>query len=134
MLSYGHVLRAWGGGLIAGGLGLSYAAMNGTDTRSELGARFDDLTVFNAKPLVLRAKAAWAHDWVNNPALNAGFQALPAASFMVFGAPLPHDSALTSAGAEMFFTPHWSMLGKFDGEFAKGSQTYAGAGTLRHTW
>jgi outer membrane autotransporter protein len=120
--------------LTAGGFGLSYAAMNGTDTRSELGARFDDLTAFNAMPLVLRARAAWAHDWVSNPALNASFQALPGASFTVFGAPLPHDSALTSAAAQLFFAPHWSLLGKFDGEFAKGSQTYAGTGTLRYAW
>ena len=31
--------------LTGGGFGLSYNAMNGTDTRSELGARFDDLTM-----------------------------------------------------------------------------------------
>ena len=121
--------------LTAGGFGLSYAAMNGTDTRSELGARFDDATALNAMPLVLRARAAWAHDWVNNPALNASFEALPgAAGFTVFGAPIPHDSALTSAGAQLFFTPNWSLLAKFDGEFAKASQTYAGTGTLRYTW
>ena len=52
----------------------------------------------------------------------------------VFGAPIPHDSALTSAGAQLFFTPNWSLLAKFDGEFAKGSQLYAGSGTLRYTW
>jgi autotransporter-associated beta strand protein len=120
--------------LTAGGFGLTYAAMNGTDTRGELGARFDDHTAFNAMPLILRARAAWAHDWVSNPALNASFQALPGAGFTVFGAPVPHDSALTSAGAQLFFTPNWSLLGKFDGEFAKGSQTYAGTGTLRYTW
>lgn len=85
-------------------------------------------------PLILRARAAWAHDWVSNPALNASLQALPGAGFTVFGAPILHDSTLTSAGAQLFFTPSWSLLGKFDGEFAKGSQTYAGTGTLRCTW
>lgn len=120
--------------LTAGGFGLSYAAMNGTDTRSELGARFDDLTALNAMPLILRARAAWAHDWVSNPALDAAFESLPGATFTVFGAPVPHDSALTSAGAQLFFTSNWSLLAKFDGEFAKGSQTYAGTGTLRYTW
>jgi hypothetical protein len=34
----------------------------------------------------------------------------------------------------LFFTPRWSLTAKFDGEFAAGSQTYAGAGTLRYTW
>jgi hypothetical protein len=29
---------------------------------------------------------------------------------------------------------HVARSGKFDGEFAKGAQTYAGTGTLRYTW
>jgi autotransporter-associated beta strand protein len=120
--------------LTGGGFGLSYNAMNGTDTRSELGSRFDALTALNNLPLVLRAKVAWAHDWVSNPSLNAGFESLPGSSFTVFGAPIPHDSALASAGAQLFFTPNWSLLAKFDGEFANGSQLYAGSGTLRYTW
>jgi uncharacterized protein with beta-barrel porin domain len=120
--------------LTAGGFGLSYNAMNGTDTRSELGGRFDDLTAIGAMPLILRARVAWAHDWVSNPALNASFESLPGTAFTVFGAPIPHDSALTSAGAQLFFTPNWSFLAKFDGEFASGSQTYAGSGTLRYSW
>jgi uncharacterized protein with beta-barrel porin domain len=120
--------------LTAGGFGLSYAAMDGTDTRSEIGGRFDDLTALGAMPLMLRAKLAWAHDWVNNPALNASFESLPGTSFTVNGAPIPRDSALTSVGAQLFFTPDWSLIAKFDGEFASGSQTYAGSGTLRHTW
>jgi len=48
-------------------------------------------------------------------------------------APIPHDSALTSVGAQLFFTPSWSFLAKFDGEFADGVQSYAGSGTLRYT-
>ncbi|WP_426610489.1 autotransporter outer membrane beta-barrel domain-containing protein [Bradyrhizobium sp. McL0616] len=120
--------------LSGGGFGLTYAAMNGTDTRSELGGRFDDLTTIRAMPLILRGRVAWAHDWVSNPALNASFQSLPGASFTVFGAPIPHDSALTSASAQLFFTPNWSVLVKFDGEFASTAQTYAGSGTLRYTW
>jgi outer membrane autotransporter protein len=120
--------------LTGGGLGLSFAAMNATDTRSELGARFDGLTTLNGLPLILRGRLAWAHDWVSNPALSAVFQALPGASFVVNGAPLPANSALASAGAELKLNPHVSLLGKFDGEFANGSQTYAGTGTLRYTW
>jgi outer membrane autotransporter protein len=120
--------------LTGGGFGLSYSAMSGTDTRSELGARFDDLTALADRPLIVRAKLAWAHDWVSNPALNVSFGSLPGTAFTVNGAPIPHDSALTSASAQFFFTPRWSLLAKFDGEFATGSQTYAGSGTLRYSW
>jgi hypothetical protein len=41
---------------------------------------------------------------------------------------------LTTAGAELHLTQAWSLLAKFDGEFAKVSQTYAGTGTLRYAW
>ena len=34
----------------------------------------------------LRARLAWAHDWVCDPALDAGFQTLPGSSFVVNGA------------------------------------------------
>jgi outer membrane autotransporter protein len=117
-----------------GGFGLSYGAMTANDTRSELGARFDDLTTLSGKPLVLRARAAWAHDWVSNPALGAVFQALPGASFIVNGAAVPHNSVLASVGAELRLTKNWSAEAKFDSEFAHGAQTYAGTGTVRYTW
>jgi len=120
--------------LSGGGLGLTYNSMTANDTRSELGARFDDPTLLNGMPLILRARLAWAHDWVTNPALDAVFQALPGSSFIVNGATPPKNSALTSAGAQYFFTPAWSFTAKFDGEFASSSQTYGGSGTLRYTW
>jgi outer membrane autotransporter protein len=117
------------------GFGLSYAAMSATDVRTELGARFDDPMLLAGKtPLILRARLAWAHDFVNNPSLNAAFQTLPGGSFTVNGAPIAQNSALTSLGAELFLTSSLSLLAKFDGEFANGSQTYAGSGTVRYSW
>ena len=117
-----------------GGLGLSYNAMNATDVRTELGSRFDAPTLLYGKPLVLYGRLAWAHDFVSNTALSASFETLPTAGFTVFGAPIPHDSALTTAGVQLFLSANWSLIAKFDGEFAPGSQTYAGSGTLRYTW
>ncbi len=117
-----------------GGFGLTYNAMSATDTRSELGGRFDALTAWSGVPVQLRARVAWAHDWVNAPALGASFLALPGTSFVVNGAPLPRDSALTSIGAELHLTSRWTLIGKFDGAFAPSAHTYAGSGTLRYTW
>ncbi len=53
--------------LTGGGFGLAYSATTANDTRSELGARFDDLWTLAGKPLVLRGQLAWAHDWANTP-------------------------------------------------------------------
>jgi uncharacterized protein with beta-barrel porin domain len=120
--------------LTGGGFGLSYGAMTATDTRSELGARFDDPTLLAGVPLVLHGRLAWAHDWVSNPTLGAVFETLPGASFTVGGAAPPPNTALASAGADLHFATNWSLMAKFDGEFGSGSQTYAGTGTLRYTW
>ena len=102
--------------LTGGGLGLSFAAKNATDTRSELGARFDNLQVVDGMPLVLRARVAWAHDWVSNPSLGAVFQALPGSNFTVNGAAVPENSALTTAAAELHINAAWTAIAKFDGD------------------
>jgi autotransporter-associated beta strand protein len=116
------------------GFGLAFNAMNATDTRSELGARFDDLTTLDTMPLILWARLAWTHDWVTNPTLGAVFETLPGASFVVNGAAPPNNSALASAGAELHLAADWTAIAKFDGEFSSGSRTYSGTGILRYSW
>ena len=51
-------------------------------------------------------------------------------------AALQYNAVGRSAGLprNVCLKANWSLLGKFDGQFANGSQTYAGAGTLRYTW
>ena len=103
-----------------------------TDTRSELGTRFDHAWAVSPDAvLVFRGRVAWAHDWVSDPSLTPLFLSLPTASFTVTGAISPHDSALTSVGAELRFANHISLLAKFDGQFGSNSQTYAGTGKIR---
>jgi autotransporter-associated beta strand protein/T5SS/PEP-CTERM-associated repeat protein len=121
--------------LTAGGFALGYNSRSASDTRSELGGRFDRLLLLNPEAaLTLRARVAWAHDWVSDPTLAAVFQALPGASFLVNGATPAKNSALTSAGAELRLANGVSLLAKFDGEFASHSSTYAGTGTVRYAW
>ena len=120
--------------MTGGGFGLTYAAMNASDVRTELGARFDDPTLDlwqAADPIRPRRLGARL---CQQSFLSAAFQALPGSAFTVNGAPIPQNSALASAGAQLFLTPNWSVLAKFDGEFGNGSQTYAGSGVVRYTW
>ena len=70
---------------------------------------------------------------MSDPSLAAVFQALPGASFIVNGATPAKNSALASAGAELRLANGVTLLGKFDGEFAGHSSTYAGTGTVRWT-
>jgi hypothetical protein len=39
-----------------------------------------------------------------------------------------------AAAAELRLTNGVTFIGKFDGEFAAGSSTYAGTGTVRVAW
>jgi uncharacterized protein with beta-barrel porin domain len=71
---------------------------------------------------------------VSDPSLVPVFQTLPGAGFIVNGATPAKNSALTSAGAELRLANGVVLLGKFDGEFASHSSTYAGTGTIRYTW
>jgi Autotransporter beta-domain len=118
-----------------GGFALACNSRTGTDTRSELGTRFDRLiALYPGAALALRGRLAWAHDWVSDPTIAAAFQTLPGASFIVNGAVPANDSALVSTGAELRLANGVSVLGKFDGEFASHSSTYAGTGTVRYAW
>jgi uncharacterized protein with beta-barrel porin domain len=118
-----------------GGFALGYNSRNANDTRSELGGRFDRLLLLSPEAaLTLRARVAWAHDWISDPTLAALFQALPGASFVVNGATPAKNSALTSAGFEYRLANGVTLLAKFDGEFASHASTYAGTGTVRYTW
>jgi autotransporter-associated beta strand protein len=122
-------------GLIPNGFALAFNGRDATDTRSELGARFDRvLAVYSNAVLALRGRLAWAHDWVSDPTLTPLFQALPGASFVVDGAAAPQNSALASAGGELRLANGMTLLAKFDGEFASHSSTYAGTGTFRYRW
>jgi uncharacterized protein with beta-barrel porin domain len=117
------------------GFGLTYRGRTASDTRSELGARFDRATLVSPNAvLTLRGRAAWAHDWVSDPTLVAAFQALPGASFIVQGATPAKDAALASAGAELRFSNGIALSAKFDGEFAARSTTYSGTASLRYAW
>jgi outer membrane autotransporter protein len=122
-------------GAIPNGFALAFQGRDATDTRSELGARFDRvLAVYSNAVLALRGRVAWAHDWVSDPTLAPLFQALPGASFIVNGATLPQNSALASAGGELRLANGVTLLAKFDGEFASHSSTYGGTGTFRYRW
>jgi uncharacterized protein with beta-barrel porin domain len=128
--SYGEVATA-GSSQFA----LDYNGRTATAVRTELGGRADKTVVMdNGTQVNLFGKAAWAHDEISDPMLNVSFIGLPIASFAVNGATPPKDLGLVTAGAEWRLARGVSILAKFDGEFADGSQTYSGTARLRYTW
>jgi autotransporter-associated beta strand protein len=113
---------------------LAYGSKSVTDTRSELGVRADKSWAMPNAILTLRGRAAWAHDFNPDHAINSTFQALPGASFTVNGARQASESALTTASLEMKWMNGWSAAGTFEGEFSEVTRSYAGKGVVRYAW
>nr|WP_249146338.1 autotransporter outer membrane beta-barrel domain-containing protein [Bradyrhizobium diazoefficiens] len=113
---------------------LNYAAKDVTSTRTELGLRADKSFAAAGGLVTLRGRLAWAHDF--NPDRNVGavFQTLPGAAFVVNGAAQAHDSALTTASAEVRWLNGWSAMATFEGEFSNVTRSYAGKGVVRYAW
>jgi uncharacterized protein with beta-barrel porin domain len=118
----------------AGTFALSYGAKSVTDTRSEIGLRTDKSYALTDSILTLRSRFAWAHDYDPDRSIAATFQALPGASFVVNGAAQAHDSALTTASAEVKWRNGWSAAATFEGEFSSVTNSYAGKGVVRYAW
>jgi autotransporter-associated beta strand protein len=113
---------------------LAYGARDVTDSRSELGIRTDKSFAMTNSILTLRGRLAWAHDFNPDRNIGATFQALPGASFVVNGAAQAHDSALTTASAEIKWLNGWSAAATFEGEFSAVTRSYAGKGVVRYAW
>jgi autotransporter-associated beta strand protein/T5SS/PEP-CTERM-associated repeat protein len=115
---------------------LSYAAHTGSVVRSEVGSWASRNFLLADNALVTAfGRVAYAHDWEDTPQAAATFLGLaPVASFIVNGAKPTADLAVMTAGAEIRMANGWALMGKFDGEFGQGTQTYAGTARVRYAW
>jgi autotransporter-associated beta strand protein len=118
----------------SGAFALNFAAKDVTASRTELGVRTDKSFALQSAILTLRGRLAWAHDFNADRTVAAVFQSLPGAAFVVSGAAQSHDSALTTASAEMKWLNGWSAAATFEGEFSNVTTSYAGKGVVRYTW
>jgi uncharacterized protein with beta-barrel porin domain len=110
---------------------LAYGAQTVTDPRSELGLRADKSYALTNVVLTSRSRTAWAYDYNTSRGVGATFQSLPGSSFVVNGAAPAHNSALTSASAEIKWMDGFSLAATFDGEFSNITRSYAGKGVAR---
>jgi uncharacterized protein with beta-barrel porin domain len=116
-------------------LALARDAQLATDVRTELGSRFDQVfALVDHGSVDLFGRVAWAHDRQSDPELTGTFIGLPAASFVVNGATPPTNLALVTAGAQWRVASGWSLLVKFEGELASGSDTYTGTARVSYNW
>ncbi|MBV9461251.1 MAG: autotransporter domain-containing protein [Bradyrhizobium sp.] len=118
----------------AGLAALSYNAQTVRDSRTELGLRGDRSYALPNGIFTLRGRLAWAHDFNTDRTAASAFQALPGTFFIVNGAAVARDSALTTASAEMKWMNGWAAALTFEGEFSDVYNSYAGKGVVRYTW
>jgi outer membrane autotransporter protein len=120
---------------IPAGFGLNYRGRSSTDTRGELGSRFDHIIgIYRDALIMLRGRVAYAHDWVSNATLATAFAALPGAGFTVEGAKPVKNTALLTTAAELRLPGGAALFAKFDGEFSHRSQMYYGSAGMRYSW
>lgn len=131
-----YMLPGYGEQAVSGAntFALNYASKSTAATRSELGLRLDRSFTLNDGILVLRGRAAWAHDYNPDASVTATFQNLGAASFVVNGATPARDAALTTVSAEKIWAGGFSLGATFEGEFSNTTRSYAGKGIARFTW
>ena len=113
---------------------LAYAGKTVTASRSELGLRSDRSWALGDGVFTLRGRAAWAHDFNTDRNVQATFQTLPGASFVVNGAPRAGDAALATGSAEWTFASGLALAATFEGEFSDVTRSYAGKGIVRYAW
>jgi uncharacterized protein with beta-barrel porin domain len=112
----------------------TYSSKTVTASRSELGLRSDKSYLVQDGVLILRGRAAWAHDFNTDRTVSATFQTLPGAAFVVNGAKPASDLALITGSAEMRWRNGFSVAATFEGEFSDVTQSYAGKGVVRYSW
>ncbi|MCP3463691.1 autotransporter domain-containing protein [Bradyrhizobium sp. CCGUVB23] len=118
-----------------GVLGLSYASHNVSSLPVFLGTKFDGrFNVGNGMVWMPFANVAWVHEFSPTRDVTASLIAVPTPAFTVEGARAASDAGRVEVGSRLPLS-HWSELSaRFTGEFAKGSQSYAGTGSLKVSW
>ncbi|GLR87344.1 hypothetical protein GCM10007857_40550 [Bradyrhizobium iriomotense] len=118
-----------------GVLGLSYAAHTVSSLPVFLGTKFDGrVEVGNGMMWMPFANVAWVHEFSPTRAVTATMISMPVAAFTVEGARAASDAGRIEVGSRLALN-RWSELSaRFTGEFAKGSQSYAGTGSFKVSW
>jgi outer membrane autotransporter protein len=119
----------------AGPFALAYDPRTAADTRVELGLRLSkSFTSVGGAVTKISGRLAWAHAFSPQPAVTAGFVALPGTSFAAQGAARPSDTALVSLGVSHALSNGVTLGATADGEFGAGLTSVSGKARLSFTW
>ncbi|MDQ0348776.1 autotransporter domain-containing protein [Ancylobacter vacuolatus] len=106
-----------------------------TSVRTTLGADISTRLDIGGIATELRARFGWVHEFgdATRP-FTAAFSAAPWASFTVYGAPEPRDSALIGIGAQAQIMDNATLFASYDAELGSGSDNHQLWGGIRFSW
>lgn len=104
------------------------------DSRSELGFRTNTSLALHEGLVNLRARVAWAHDFIAAGTMPAALQALPGLGYVASGAALAPNSALAGGTIELKWQNGWTAAASFDGELSSQVRSYTGKAVMRYAW
>lgn len=120
-----------GGGVFA----LRYHSNTTNATRTQLGIRTNAVFVIDdGLDLRLHTRTAWVHGLNSKTALEASFQSLPNAAFIVTGTNRANDTLVVGGGAELRWKNGFSISAGLDTQFAENTHGVSGRGEVRYRW
>lgn len=121
--------NAFAGGAAVGAL--TGQRQTGATTRSVLGLDMRGTIDVGDMAMQCFARAGWAHYYSQTAQTTAFLTGIPGSDFTATGAKSNPDAAAVSLGLNTRLTANVTLTTSFDGEFARNSQTYTGAGRMR---
>ncbi|HTU55424.1 MAG TPA: autotransporter outer membrane beta-barrel domain-containing protein [Acetobacteraceae bacterium] len=116
-------------------LGLAVEGQTTTSQQSFLGFGVDRTVPLSGRWTLLNsARASWAHEFDTERSLTASFEADPAASFFVLGAPAASNSALLTDAVYFARGPRLSLFAAFGADVSGEGQMVGGSMGLQLTW
>ncbi len=113
---------------------LDYSSETRSETKSELGFKFDTATE-TEQVFFLHASAAWQYDFSpNRNFTTAAFAGLGGPDFTVQGAPTARNAALVSFGVDTALGDGFSIGLKANGLFSNRTTAYGGTGAIQYRW
>ncbi|SCW58976.1 autotransporter domain-containing protein [Ancylobacter rudongensis] len=106
-----------------------------TSVRTTLGADFSTRLDVGGTAVELSTRLGWVHEFGDTTRpFTAAFTAAPWASFTVYGAPEPRDSALIGVGAQAQILENTTLFASYDAELGGGSDNHQLWGGIRFSW
>jgi len=141
-----HAFIAWQGtrfradgftekGRVGENFGLTARSQAGSQARSELGARYEDVfRMPDGRQIFLRSQIAWSRSHTSTPEVESSFTNLVGSRFSVAGTSAGQDALSLATALELPLTAAISIGARVEGEWTNNSRGASGQASLSIRW